>query len=268
MCNQLNIQTRKGIVVRTAWALLFCLPFVTGISLTPCGSDGVQELLADQETHFICTAEGPVQWRLQLSKTTIAYFLAVCDQQCVQLDTVNELFIARRTDAHRSAMIVKPASNPLIYNNIQYLNGNLGCSVRDVDNMSAWCGLNYVAPPKNVSCTATNVSWSVSVSCTVASVFSSRKSYRCQLILLHDLSKNKTIANMTMATSSSNEHITKSEVKVSGFCLFNTILPSEKGLYGFYVSVSPGGQYFSASHKRFANGPRHQPHGVAHSPMC
>lgn len=59
---------------------------------------------------------------------------------------------------------------------------------------------------------------------------------------------------MSMETSSNNEHITKSEVKVFGFCLFNTTLPSEEGLYGFYVFVSPGGQYFSASHKRFAVG--------------
>lgn len=59
---------------------------------------------------------------------------------------------------------------------------------------------------------------------------------------------------MTMETSSSNEHITKSEVKVSGSCLFNTILPPEEGLYGFYVFISPGGQYFSASDKRFAVG--------------
>lgn len=57
-----------------------------------------------------------------------------------------------------------------------------------------------------------------------------------------------------MVTMLTSEKITKSEVKVSGSCELNTTLLAQEGLYGFYVSVSPGGQHFSASDKRFAVG--------------
>lgn len=37
-------------------------------------------------------------------------------------------------------------------------------------------------PPANVSCKATNSSWSINVSCVIGSVYSSRKTYTCSLI--------------------------------------------------------------------------------------
>lgn len=57
-----------------------------------------------------------------------------------------------------------------------------------------------------------------------------------------------------MVTSSNNEKITKSEVKVSSFCQFNTTLPEDEGNYGFFVSVSPGGRTLSVEDKLVAVG--------------
>lgn len=67
-------------------------------------------------------------------------------------------------------------------------------------------------------------------------------------------SENKTLAMATIVTSPTTEKITKSEVKVSGSCQFNTTLPPEEGKYSFYVSVSPGGQSFSVEDNLFTVG--------------
>lgn len=62
------------------------------------------------------------------------------------------------------------------------------------------------------------------------------------------------MGTVTMVTSPTTEKITKSEVKVSGSCQFNTTLPTEEGLYGFLVLISPSGQHFAASDKWFTVG--------------
>ncbi|XP_025103259.1 uncharacterized protein LOC112569634 [Pomacea canaliculata] len=237
--------------MKTVWMFLLLLwpSLVKGISLSPCGSDNVQEVVNEQENHFICKAEKPVYWTLQSKDTTTGKLvLAVCDENCTQLETLGKLFIVRTIDAGRSSMIIKPVNNTMLYNYVQLLNGSLECSLRD-ERKSARCGLNYVDPPKNVTCTAANVSWSVNVSCVISSVYSSRKSYSCQLLYRKD--KNKTLENVSMVTSPTWERISKSEVKVSGSCQFNTTLPTEEGLYGFLVLISPSGQHFAASDKWF-----------------
>lgn len=66
--------------------------------------------------------------------------------------------------------------------------------------------------------------------------------------------KNETLESVSMVTSPTSEKITKSEVKVSGSCVFNTTLPPEEGTYEFFVSVSPGGRHFGTSDKRFTAG--------------
>lgn len=50
-----------------------------------------------------------------------------------------------------------------------------------------------------------------------------------------------------MLTSPTDERITESEVKVSGFCQFKTTLPQEIGSDDLFVSVSPGGRNYSVT---------------------
>ncbi|XP_025101950.1 uncharacterized protein LOC112568714 [Pomacea canaliculata] len=251
----------KCIFARTLWKtgvllLLLCPPLVRGISLSPCGADGVQEILSDQETHFICTSEKAAQWKLHTREQII---LAQYDKELEQLETFNELFVGRIIDAHRSSMTIKPVNNARVYDNIKLLNGSLECSLTGEDNQSASCGLNYVYPPQDVSCTAVNSLWSVSVSCFIKSVYSSRKNYTCQLILLKDKLKNETLESVSMVTSPTSEKFTKSEVKVSGSCVFSTTLPPEEGTYEFFVSVSPGGRHFGTSDMLFTAEPAKSP---------
>lgn len=48
-----------------------------------------------------------------------------------------------------------------------------------------------------------------------------------------------------MVTSPTSEKITRTGVKVSGSCQFNTTLPPHEGHYYFVASVSPGGRNYS-----------------------
>ncbi|XP_025101624.1 uncharacterized protein LOC112568526 [Pomacea canaliculata] len=157
------------------------------------------------------------------------------------------LYTARITDIHKTTMIIKPENSKKVYDDVELVNGRLECSNEDD---LAGCGLNLVDPPANVSCKATNSSWSINVSCVIGSVYSSRKIYTCSLIRTQ-ASKNETLENVTMVTSQTSEKITKSEVKVSGFCHFNTTLPTEEGHYGFIVSFSPGARNCMTDNKQF-----------------
>ncbi|PVD27148.1 hypothetical protein C0Q70_12301 [Pomacea canaliculata] len=60
-------------------------------------------------------------------------------------------------------------------------------------------------------------------------------------------SQIKSLETVTMLTSPTSEYIGEKEVKVSGFCQFNTTLPREEGQYAFHVSVSPGGRTYYAN---------------------
>ncbi|PVD27156.1 hypothetical protein C0Q70_12310 [Pomacea canaliculata] len=238
---------------QTAAALLLFLfgpSLIAGVSLSPSCIDGTWEVLAEEETHFHCTAEGDMQWTLLLTNSSRPISLATCNTNCITLNTYQGLFAARITDLHTSTLTINPKNNRKLYDNIQLVNGSLECNRGDMDDSFAGCGLNFVYPPNGVSCTALNTSWAINVSCVIGSVYSSRKLYTCSLIRTQ-MSKKEILETVTMVTSSTSERITKNEIKVSGSCWFYTTLPPDEGKYGFLVSVSPGGRHFNMEDKLF-----------------
>ncbi|PVD27150.1 hypothetical protein C0Q70_12304 [Pomacea canaliculata] len=188
--------------------LILDLPIIKGVLLSPCGSEGVQEVLAGHETRFTCTSEGPVEWRLHYydwrtkGENRMTSAVLATGDMFVLMNSFDGLFTAAVINNNTTSIIVNTVNNTRLYNNVHFLNGSLECTRRDADNMSAGCGLDYVDPPKNISCTAVNSSFSVHVSCVIGSVYSSRRRYKCQLIRSKNASENKTLETVTMRPKS------------------------------------------------------------------
>ncbi|XP_025101081.1 uncharacterized protein LOC112568157 isoform X2 [Pomacea canaliculata] len=231
-------------IVWTAHVLVFF--GVTGVNISPCDDNGVREVLADQDTVFTCTAEGHVEWKFEYNDSNKTVSLANCESTCKELNNYKNLFKASIVKArHSSSMTITTVKHRNI---VHLLNGSLLCVLMagSAQVASVRCGLHYVYPPEDVSCTAVNTSWAVIVSCSVRRVYSSRGLYTCQLYRLEQ-SQNKSLETVAMLTSPTREYIGEKEVKVSGFCQFNTTLPTEEGQYAFRVSVSPGGRTYYAN---------------------
>ncbi|XP_025101315.1 uncharacterized protein LOC112568294 [Pomacea canaliculata] len=244
-CDLREVVKPRMWTVWTAPVLLFLV--VTGVNISPCDDNGVREVLADQVTVFTCTAEGQVEWRFGYNYSSRFVSLATCESTCEELNDFNNLFKASIVKArHSSSMTIRAVK----HRNIVHLtNGSLLCyrMAGAGQGASARCGLHYVYPPEDVSCTAVTTSWTVTVSCHVGRVYSSRGLYTCQLYRLNQASQIKSLETVTMLTSPTSEYIGEKEVKVSGFCQFNTTLPREEGQYAFHVSVSPGGRTYYAN---------------------
>ncbi|XP_025103028.1 uncharacterized protein LOC112569453 isoform X2 [Pomacea canaliculata] len=226
--------------------LLVGLSVVEGVLISPCGDDGMREVLADQDTVFICTAEGRVQWRLRYQGSSRSNLLAECQHVCHEMINFNKLFtFSIIHPRHSSSLTIKAVNHT---DSVELMNRSLECTVGEAGAINvARCDLNYVYPPELVICSAVNASWSVTVSCIIGSVYSSRGLYTCQIFLLKHGSKNESLGTVTMLTSPTSENIAKNEMKMTGSCQFNTTLPAEEGLYRFYVSVSPGGRTYQAN---------------------
>ncbi|XP_025101326.1 uncharacterized protein LOC112568301 [Pomacea canaliculata] len=265
----LNLHHAAKPQVWTVWTaavvLLFGPSIVRSVVLSPCGDDGVTEVLADQDTDFTCAAEGQVQWRLKVLGARSSELLATCEYGCTEMETYDNLFIAKIGDPLRSShMTVRPGNR----SNILLLGVSLQCVIvsETTPVPSAECNLNYACPPEGVSCTAMNTSWVVTVSCVIGSVFSSRGRYTCQLYQeKHGLlqSKNESVKQAVMVTSATREIVGSGRVKMSGSCQFNTTIPAVEGQYSFFVAISPGGRtydvIFTAGHKWLAIERPHSP---------
>lgn len=110
--------------------------------LSPCGDDGVTEVLADQDTDFTCAAVGQVQWRLKSWGARSSELLATCDYGCTEMETYDNLFIAKIGDPLRSShMTVRPGNR----SNILLLGVSLQCVIvsETTPVPSAECNLNY-----------------------------------------------------------------------------------------------------------------------------
>ncbi|PVD27032.1 hypothetical protein C0Q70_12182 [Pomacea canaliculata] len=137
----------------------------------------------------------------------------------------------------QSPLLVNAENNTKINSDVSIVNGTLLCGTGDTR-----CGLNYVYPADGVSCTTVTSSLNVTVTCNISSAYSSRGIYKCQLIRRRQGVPNKTLDRVTMVTTSNNESVAKTEVKVSGSCQLHTTLPPHNGSYGYYVNIAPGGQ--------------------------
>ncbi|PVD27159.1 hypothetical protein C0Q70_12313 [Pomacea canaliculata] len=217
----------------------FTVDVISGVTLTPCGRDGVSDVTAGQKTQFVCMNGGQIEWRLNVDNVATQVLLASCDgNACNPSDAFEKTFTASVQDSHPT-LTINAVNSTLIYNKVQIVNGTLLCTPKTKESPVV-CGLNYVSPPENVSCQEVNKS----LSCVVGAVYSSRNIYMCHLLRFKNGTEKEILESVTMVTSPTTDKITKSEVKVSGSCQFNTPLPSEAGGYRFYVSVSPGGRHF------------------------
>ncbi|XP_025103102.1 uncharacterized protein LOC112569511 [Pomacea canaliculata] len=244
-CDLCEVVKPQMWTVWTAPVLFFVV--ITGVNISPCDDNGMREVLVDQDTVFTCTAEGQVEWRFEYSLYSQTVLLAKCESTCEELNSFNNLFKASILEArHSSSMTIRARKHRSI---VHLTNGSLLCYRMNgsVQVASARCTLHYVYPPEDVSCTAVTTSWAVTVSCYVASVYSSRRLYTCQLYRLNQASQNKSLETVAMLTSPTSEYIGEKEVKVSGVCQFITTLPTEEGHYSFRVSVSPGGRTYYAN---------------------
>ncbi|PVD27153.1 hypothetical protein C0Q70_12307 [Pomacea canaliculata] len=230
------------------------------VLISPCGTDGVREVLADQDTVFTCTAQGEVDWRVLRYGATSSTSFAICNDTCHQFYNYSNLFMAKIVNPFQTSSMTITAANRSRIDML--INSTLEC-VSSVHSDPYRCELNYVYPAEGVSCSLFNTSWSVTVSCDINFVYSSRRRYTCQLYRLKKGSQNETLKSVTMVTSPTRQVITKGEVKVSGVCMFNTTLPSEEGRYGFFVIVSPGGQSYEA---KSSNGSKWIKSEQPHSP--
>ncbi|XP_025101630.1 uncharacterized protein LOC112568532 [Pomacea canaliculata] len=150
---------------------------VIGVTLTPCGKDGVSDVTAGQKTQFVCMNGGQVEWRLIVNNAATPLLLASCDgNACNQADFLQKTFTASVQDAHPT-LTINAVNSTLIYNKVQIVNGTLLCTPKTKES-SVVCGLNYVSLPENVSCQAVNKS----LSCVVGAVYSSRNIYMCHLL--------------------------------------------------------------------------------------
>lgn len=148
---QINVCFESHIIHYTAKFHILDDLYFTGVTLSPCGDDGLQEILADHETRFTCESGGHVEWELQYynnhgihkdsSMTTI--LLAECDTMCTAINTFDELFTFSVINNHTTAMIIKPVNNTQLYNNVQLLNGSVECKHTN-EKMKDVCGLHYI----------------------------------------------------------------------------------------------------------------------------
>ncbi|XP_025102682.1 uncharacterized protein LOC112569174 [Pomacea canaliculata] len=255
MCSVGNII--MGSVWTGVFLLLLRLSTVSGVHIIPCGDDGVVEVLSGQNTSFTCKSEGNVLWRLlnQSNNHNQAFILSNCTENGCKPAFFGETFVASVRDNDTKVMTVNAVNNTKIFTNVQLVNGSVECDVvkngrmnQSVDIVrSASCGLNYVYPSDKVECNAAKTTSSISVSCVIGSVYSSRRVYKCHLFQRSNGLCQNRLETVTMVTSPTSEKITKTEVKVSGSCQFNTTLPPDKGFYGFVVSISPGGRNYSVT---------------------
>lgn len=104
----------------------------------------MREVLADQDTVFTCTAEGQVQWRLQLDDTGDSEILATCEQTCDEMNNMNKLFNANIVNVPKSSSMTITAADPKEV--VQLLNGSLQCLlVNETKRVaSSRCNLSYV----------------------------------------------------------------------------------------------------------------------------
>lgn len=120
-----------------------CCYYYSGVILLPHCRDGMWEVLADQESYFTCTAEGPVYWTLR-SNDDSTISIALCDKHCTLYNGYDGLFSANTIDLHKSTVIINAKNNSRVYDNVQLVNGSLECSRWDQDTTTAACGLNFV----------------------------------------------------------------------------------------------------------------------------
>lgn len=102
----------------------------------------MQEVLADNETVFTCSAEGPVEWRFYYN-TTMSVTLANCEKTCLPVHTFG-IFNAEVINAQTTAMIIKVVDHTKFYDNIHLISGSLWCSRKSRHGMPSSCGLNFV----------------------------------------------------------------------------------------------------------------------------
>lgn len=112
--------------------LLVCVSesTVTGITLQPCGDNGIYDVTWGQTTKFTCRANGPVQWRVQFGDSQDSDLLVSCPQSigtCYVSTEVGGLFLLRMVDGQRM-MVVNAVNNTKIWESVQLVNGSLSCN--------------------------------------------------------------------------------------------------------------------------------------------
>lgn len=122
--------------------LIVCVkPIFSGVLISPCGTDGVREVLADQDTVFTCTAQGEVDWRVLRYGATSSTSFAICNDTCHQFYNYSNLFMAKIVNPFQTSSMTITAANRSRIDML--INSTLEC-VSSVHSDPYRCELNYV----------------------------------------------------------------------------------------------------------------------------
>ncbi|XP_025101001.1 uncharacterized protein LOC112568112 isoform X2 [Pomacea canaliculata] len=208
-----------------------------------CSKGEIVDIVAGYQTLLTCPTNEVEEWRLGLGSQRASLIAQWKNNKFEVLNDFGNTFIIQDNSNQLSPLLVNAANNK--NRDVSIVSGTLVCETGDTG-----CGLNYVYPAEGVSCTTVTSSWNVTVTCNISSAYSSRGIYKCQLIRAEQGLTDTNLDTVTMVTTSTNEPVAKTEVKVSGSCQLHTTLPLHSGNYSYYVNIDPGGQSHVAKYSQ------------------